>query len=144
MSYSFKSHAGTGVHIYGHDDVDVQGNPAGGHAVDTDSDSNRGELFVDLNHNQVDVPIRGHIKTDRFRIRWQNGPFDRAKHEKPNGAFVEDVLEVCRLRLEHFEKSPLACEENRIAIKFITDAIIALTERRRDRANRGVQGTYEK
>ena len=144
MSYSFKSFAETGADICGHDDVDEKGNPAGGYVVDTDGDSNRGELFVDLNHNQEDVPVRGHIKTDRFRIRWQNGPVDRARGAKPNGAFVEDVLEVCRRRLEHCQKSPLACEENRIAMKFITDALIALTARRRDRVSRGVQGTYEK
>ena len=144
MSYSFKSHAGTGAYVGGHDDVDENGNPAGGYAVDTDGDSNRGELFVDMNLDQEYVPIRGHVKADRFRIRWQNGPLDRAKGEKPNGAFVEDVLEVCKRRLEHYQKSAFACEENAIAMQFIEDAIVALTARRRDRISRGVQGKNEK
>ena len=144
MSYSFKSHAGTGLYVCGHDDVDGKGNPTGGYAVDTDGDSNRGELFVDLNYNKADVPIRGHIKTDRFRIRWQDGPVNREAGEKPNGAFVEDVLEVCKRRLEHYQKSAFACEENEIAMKFIEDAIVALTARRRDRISRGVQGKNEK
>ena len=120
MSYSFKSLAETGVNIIGRDDVDENGNPTGGYAVDGDGGS------------------------DKFNIHWQNGPVDRAKNEKPNGAFVEDVLEVCKRRLEHYEKSKFACEENRIAITRIQDAIIALTARRRDRVSRGVLGTYEK
>ena len=123
MSYSFKSLAETGVDICGHDDVDEKGNPAGGYAVDSEV---------------------GWGVPDRFRIRWQDGPVDRSRGEKPNGAFVEDVLAVCRMRLEHCQKSPLECEENRIAMKFITDALTALTARRRDRVSRGVLGTYEK
>ena len=144
MSYSFDSHAGTGVNICGHDDVDEQGNPAGGYAVDTDADTNRGEVFVDLNHNEETANIRGCIKTDRFRIRWQDGPVNRARGDKPNGAFVEDVLEVCRLRLEHYESSKFACKENAEAIGFIEGAIAVLCARRRDRVSRGVQGKNEK
>ena len=144
MSYSFESHAGTGQSVCGHDDVDEKGNPTGGYAVDTDGDSNRGELFVDFDHHRKGATLRGFVKTDRFQIRWQNGPVNRQAGEKPNGAFVEDVLEVCKRRLEHYQKSASACEENAISMKFIEDAIVALTARRRDRISRGVQGKNEK
>ena len=144
MSYSFKSHAETGEFISGHDDVDENGNPAGGYAVDTAGDSNCGEVFVDLNQNGETAKIRGEIKTDRFRIRWQDGPLNRARGDKANGAFVEDVLEVCRRRLQHYQQSKFSCMENRIAINRITDALISLTARRHDRVSRGVQGKNEK
>ena len=143
MSYSFKSLAGTGVHISGHDDVDENGNPTGGHAVDTDGDSNYGGFRIDRTSNGT-LHLSGECKAERFRITWQNGPINRARNDVPNGAFVEDVLEVCRRRLEHYEKSTFACKENAEAIGFITGAIAVLTDRRRDRASRGVQGKYEK
>ena len=143
MSYSFKSHAETGAHICGHDDVDENGNPTGGHAVDTDGDSNYGGFRIDRTSKGT-LHLSGECKAERFRITWQNGPLDRAHGAKPNGAFVEDVLEVCKRRLEHYQKSAFACEENAIAMQFIEDAIVALTARRRDRISRGVQGKNEK
>ena len=143
MSYSFKSLAGTGVHIIGHDAVDENGNPTGGHALDTDGDANYGGFRIDRTSNGT-IHLSGECKSERFRITWQDGPLDRAHDAKPNGAFVEDVLEVCRRRLEHYEKSPFACKENAEAIGFIAGAIAVLTERRRDRVSRGVQGKNEK
>ena len=143
MSYSFKSLAETGVEIIGHDAVDENGNPAGGHALDTDGDSNYGGFRIDRTSNGT-LHISGECKAERFRINWQDGPLDRAQGAKPNGAFVEDVLEVCRRRLDHYQKSAFSCEENRIAMKFIADALIALNARRRDRVSRGVMGKNEK
>ena len=144
MSFSFPSFAGTGTHVCGHNNKDADGNPTGGYAVDCDAESNRGELFVDLNYNKAEVPVRGTIKTDRFRIRWQDGPLNRERKERPNGAFVEDVLEVCKIRLQFYQKSPLAGTANAEAIEHIQHAIAWLTKRRDDRTARGVLGTNEK
>ena len=143
MSYSFKSLAGTGAHICGHDDVDEDGNPAGGYAVDTDGDSNYGGFRIDHTGKGI-LRLSGECKAQRFRINWQDGVVNRQAGDRPNGAFVEDVLEVCKRRIQHYQKSAFACEENAIAWKFIEDAIVALTARRRDRVSRGVQGKNEK
>ena len=143
MSYSFESHADTGAHICGHDDVDAQGNPAGGYATDSDGTTGYGHFRIDSIGKGM-VALSGEYKEAGFRIRWQDGPVNRADGEKPNGAFVEDVLEVCNRRLEHYQKSTFSCKENAEAIGFITGAIAVLTARRRDRISRGVMGKNEK
>ena len=119
MSYSFLSLANTGGFIRGHDTKDIEGNPAGGCAVDQDGNS-----------------------APRFQIYWQDGPLDRSadKPGKPNGAFVEDVLEVCRRRLEFYQDSPFACEENAEAVSCIEAAVKALVGRRQARRAEGVEG----
>ena len=119
MSYSFKSLAENGVYIHGHDGMDEKGNPTGGYAQDSD-------LLA--------------LGDARFLIRWQDGPVNRAEGETPNGAFVEDVLEVCKRRMDHYERTGLACDENRLAIFHIKSALTALMSRRHDRRARGVQG----
>ena len=144
MSFSFPSFAGTGTHVCGHNNKDADGNPTGGYAVDGDAESNHGELLVDFNYHKAEVPVRGTIKTDRFRIRWQDGPLNRERKGKPNGAFVEDVLEVCKIRLQFYQDSPFGCIENAEAIEHIQHAIDAMTKRRDDRAARGVLGKNEK
>ena len=101
MSFSFESHAGTGEDVYGHNDT-KDGNPAGGHAA-----CQYGEAGDKILHDR---------DATHFAIRWQDGPVDREAGEKANGAFVEDVIDVCKRRLEFYEDSPFACPENAEAI----------------------------
>ena len=121
MSFWFRSHGGTGLKITGHDHA-AGDNPAGGHAVDQE-----GCPYGDA----------------RFRIRWQDGPVNREAGEIPNGAFVEDVLEVCNRRLKFYQDSRFACPENAEAIEHIEKGLEALLRRRGDRKARGVLGKNE-
>ena len=125
MSWSFKSHARTGQSIVGHDDTGIDDNPAGGYVQDG---------FTSFQDNQQ----------ANFQIRWQNGPLDREGGVAPNGAFVEDVLESCKRRLEFYQESNFACDANATAIGHIEEAIGSLLTRRDDREARGVQGKNEK
>ena len=118
MSFSFKSLGRTGVNIWGHNTVSTE-QVRGGYAQDG--------LFENGD--------------ERFRIRWQDGPVNRDAGEQPNGAFVEDVLEVCKLRLKAYQDSPFSCQENENAISFIEGAIGELNRRMDDRASGGVLGT---
>ena len=127
MSFSFKSFAETGDFISGHNESDVDGNPAGGYATDRRSDEG---------YSDITPPVR-------LRIFWQDGPLDREAGDKANGAFVEDVLEVCKRRLEFYQESEFNCLENKIAIASISEAIETLVDRRNDRKSRGVQGKHE-
>ena len=122
MSFNFPSFSETGDEVFGHNDTDSAGNPTGGYA----------QCTVDFQP--------GPGSKLAFRIDWQDGPVDREGGQKPNGAFVEDILEVCRLRLEHYQKSPFECEENREAIAHINKAMAAMVRRRQDRKDRGVLG----
>ena len=114
MLFSFESLGGTGVLVGGHNAVDADGNPAGGAAASIG-----------------------------LSIDWQDGPVDRDAGESPNGAFVEDVLEVCAKRLEFYQQSRFACGENARALRHVHEALESLLSRRRDREDRGVQGKHE-
>ena len=41
---------------------------------------------------------KGQLRGSHFEIHWQDGPVKRDGKADPNGAFVEDVLKVCRIR----------------------------------------------
>ena len=114
MTFSFPSHADTGDFVYGHNNIDGDGNPAGGTATSTG-----------------------------VSILWQDGPVNRATGQEPNGAFVEDLLEVCVRRLVFYQDSTFECRENAAAIANIQRAIGCLTQRREDRKARGVEGKHE-
>lgn len=80
-----------------------------------------------------------------FAIWWQNGPLgSRDQRREPNGAFVEDVMEACIGRLEFFQRSPFACDENADAIANLKDALVRLEARTQRRIAAGVEGTHAK
>lgn len=61
-----------------------------------------------------------------------------------NGVFHEDLIAICIDRLEHFQKSEFACEQNEAALMNLKQALTWLRNRTNDRKSRGVQGTYKK
>ena len=124
MSFSFRSHAKTGAHIFGHNHEVYKGDglplAGGGSAVDVHAYS-----------------------PPRFSIYWQDKPVDRESGDVPNGAFVEDVLEVCVRRLNFYQACRFPSEANSKAIEHVKQAIRVLNERREDREKRGVLGKNE-
>lgn len=105
-----------------------------------------------------------------FTIAWQDGPRGsglcigcgdlRSEHlagmprsgctstafmdrNEPNGAFVEDVITAAVGRLEFYQSSPFACDENAEAIGYLKSALAELGARTTDRTKRGVEGTWE-
>ena len=77
-------------------------------------------------------------------IGWQDGP-TRLNGEPvpPNGAFVEDVLEIAQIRLEFYQNSKFKCQENATAIQFIQLAREVLASRVARREADGTFGTHE-
>lgn len=138
MTFSFKSHAQTGDHhCAGHNDT-ADGNPAGGWATGP------GAIGFPMNGLIPETPPGGRDPLQpAFAIRWQDGPADREAGEKPNGAVVEDLIDICKRRLEFYQDSPFACHENEVAIGKLEDALETLLSRRKDRVERGVQGKHE-
>jgi len=97
-------------------DVDVDGNPAG-----------------------------GLVSGMGLAIQWQKGALGvfRSRQE-PNGAFVETVLEAVRQRLDFYQTAAngkFACRENAMALTKIDEALLWLGRRTKDRRERGVEGT---
>ena len=123
MSYSFRSLANVDASVVGHNDVDVEGLVRGGYARFVTVD---GQTLLDL--------------------QFQGGPVDRqtgALDAIPSGVFVEDLLEICRIRLECYQDSKFACPENAEAIQHVKAAVKALLSRRAERWVRGVEGKDE-
>lgn len=80
-----------------------------------------------------------------FTISWQNGPLGRgAERKMPNGAFVEDVLAAVIERIEFYQTSEFACQENADALALLRGAAQRLDDRTTSRERRGVEGTHER
>lgn len=87
-----------------------------------------------------------------FAISWQNGPLrqplgtdDVASEPKaPNGAFVEDIIAVVIERIEHYQHTEFACDENAAALEHLYEAARCLDDRTKARQARGVEGTHER
>lgn len=96
---------------------------------------------VDDNGN----PSGGVIVGEGLSIRWQDGPLGRPPG-KPNGAFVEDVIEAARQRLQFYQEASegrFKCRENALAITKLEEAMHWLWARRMEREARGVQGEHK-
>lgn len=72
-------------------------------------------------------------------VEFQNGPIQEVG---VNGLTNEDLLHMVRLRLEGFQNSPYACDENAKALHYVNETIAALAERTKGRIDRGVEGTH--
>ena len=72
-------------------------------------------------------------------IEFQNG--GRNIEGSEHGITGEDLLEICRHRLQCFQTSAYACRENAMALANIEDALSWLNLRVEDRIERNVLGT---
>lgn len=112
MSFQIDGAAGP---ITGHNNLDDDGNPAGG-------------------------MVRGR----GFEIVWQDGPLviNGLRHE-PNGAFVEDVVTAVLERMRHYQSTRFGCRENALVITKLEEAIHWMQHRTAARTRRGVEGTHQ-
>ena len=74
-------------------------------------------------------------------IPFQNGP---VKENAINGITNEILLAMIIDRLEGFQTSPFACDENTEALASLNHALNVLQLRTRKRVARGVEGTHIK
>jgi hypothetical protein len=72
-------------------------------------------------------------------LSFQNGPIGEVG---VNGVTNEVLLAIVIDRLEGFQSSKFACEENERALEHCKDALAALEDRTRNREARGVEGTH--
>lgn len=102
--------------------------------------------FVSNDTDADGNPAGGMVGGTGINIEWQNGPLGRgAERDKPNGAFVEDVIEAARQRIEHYQtaqQGKFRCRENAIAITKLEEALLWLNKRTTDREAREVEGTH--
>jgi len=80
-----------------------------------------------------------------FAIGWQNGPLGTGEDRKePNGAFVEDIIAAAIDRLEFYQSSRYACDENHQALERLEAALDSMHLRTMGRNTRGVEGTHQR
>lgn len=105
----------------------------------------RNELTVENKVDKDGNPTGGSVRGIGLEINWQDGPLGRPA-KKATGAFVDDVIEAARQRLEFYQKASggkLACRENSIAITKLEECLHWLYARRMSREDRGVQGLHK-
>lgn len=104
--------------------TDANGNPTGGFTEMklAEPDTDGGEKFA-------------------LYVRWQDGIV--GEHGQ-NGAFVEDVIEAARQRIQFFNSNPrFRCRENSLAITKLEEALQWLDWRTRERLLQNVENTYD-
>jgi len=105
----------------------------------------RNTLFVQNRTDKDGNPTGGDVRGPGIDIVWQSGPLGRPP--KPaTGAFVEDIIEAARQRLEFYQTASggrFACRENALAITKLEESLHWLTARRMEREARGVQGEHK-
>jgi len=96
------------------------------------------------NNDENGNPAGGTVKGIGIDISWQNGPLvvDGTRKER-NGAFVEDLIIAAIQRIEYYQASRFACEENAAAIYALQKALFAMNERTKRREAQGVEGTHK-
>lgn len=89
-------------------------------------------------------PAGGITEGTGFTISWQNGPLGRgAERKEPNGAFVENVIHAAIGRIEFYQASKFACEENAKALASLKAAWSILNLRTSRREKDLTEGTHE-
>lgn len=100
-------------------------------------------------HHFQDVegrPAGGQTLGNGFTIAWQNGPLGRvgsSERIEPNGAFVEDVILAAIGRLQFYQQSGFACDENADALHHLECALARLDQRTKRRVEAQTEGTHE-
>lgn len=90
-------------------------------------------------------PSGGNSMARGISIRWQNGPLgnpDGSRNE-PNGAFVEDVIQIAIDRINFYNDSKFRCRENSLAITKLEEALHWLNSRTTRREKAGIEGTHQ-
>ena len=95
------------------------------------------------NNDENGNPAGGSISGTGLSITWQNGPLGRdAERKAPNGAFVETVIAAAKSRIEFYQESKFACDDNAEAIVLLDKALEVLNRRTAARESRAVEGTH--
>lgn len=110
-----------------------------------DAPGEAGDVYIINSVDDDGNPTGGVAHGVGFAICWQDGPRgDGGDGElaPATGAFVEDILIAAALRLEWFQNSKFACEENGVALAHVREALRCLDARRERRADEGTEGAH--
>lgn len=97
------------------------------------------------NNDEAGNPAGGTVKGTGIEINWQNGPLNNGDGtwNPKSGAFVEDLVIAAIQRMEYYQDSKFACEENALAIKNLEAALHCMAARTKRREAAGTEGTHK-
>lgn len=103
--------------------------------------------FFEKHYTDADGNPEGGVAFGRgFTISWQRGPLGRVgspERQEPNGAFVEDVIKAVIGRIQFYQESRFACNENAEARSCLKAALAQLESRTARRVQAAIEGTHE-
>lgn len=97
-------------------------------------------LIKSFDTTNNDYRLKDEEPIKELSILFQNGLSNK---DCPNGVTIEALLDICKHRLECFQKGDFPSEYNAKALECISAAIVALNQRHADRIERGVDGTHK-
>ena len=101
-------------------------------------------IYNEFKHDENDNPTGGFSKARGVDVRWQDGPLGTGESRKePNGAFVEEVIQIAIDRLTFFNESKFRSRENSLAITKLEEALHWLNARTSRREQSGIEGTHQ-
>lgn len=84
------------------------------------------------------IYVRNDVNSISFTI--QNGA---VKESGVNGCQVDTLIETAKIMIKKLNEK-FTCWENEVAIVYLEEALLALSDRKRNRISRGVEGTSSK
>lgn len=100
----------------------------------------RNDFKTDLNGN----PSGGESLARGVKVNWQNGPLLKdGERKEPNGAFVEEVIQIAIDRINFYNDSKFRCRENSLAVTKLEEALHWLNARTSRRIESGIEGTHK-
>lgn len=96
------------------------------------------EIFQEHYVTAEGEPYGGETVGVGFTIQWQKGLVGQTQ----NGAFVEDVIEAAKGRMEHYQETKFNCDKNALCIAHLEAALKCLRDRMEDRVQRGVANSH--
>lgn len=79
-------------------------------------------------------------EVQNHKIRFQEGPI---KEYGVNGITDEHLIRIVLERIESFQDSEFKCEDNKAIIYNLKHTLLYMSNRRKERESRGVEGTFK-
>ena len=98
-----------------------------------------GHITAQNRMDETGAVAGGDVMGNGIAITWQDGPVP--EDGEPNGAFVEDVILAAAARLEYYQGSRQACDENERSLEHLRAALEWQDRRTGRRREQNVEGT---
>ena len=102
------------------------------------------ESFIDNSHHDYIIQRLSNDNKviNETHIFFQKGAVNT--NDNIPGIFIEDLLQICKHRLECFQSGEYANDYNEKALESINNALMHLNNRTKNRKDKNIEGTQQK